>query len=403
MTNEPDPTSRVVWAWTIDLSQRRTRLVLVVLLIVFIVIVRELQSGDSGTEEGASGAALSADLPYVVALAPANAFNQQIVLADPGSGTVTPVTEAAHGVIDYAVSPSGTRIAYAQNNADETADLWLLDLSQGVEHVTTRPLTHCVNARCRNPAWSPDERQIVYQREDFLPEPGRGLSDPRVWTVDIVTVQTQLLISDAQVLGADPAWSPDGTHIAVYDPALGGVCVYHMVGHIIGAEPDVEVVIDTVPETAGVWSPDGGRLLYPFLVRSVRGVEFYTHLEIAVITHDSRVPVTGPYDTPIEEGGADWSPDGRTLLLARRYMDERYTAGKQIVWLDLLTGAAETLVTDPQFTHAAPQWDSTGRWIVYQRFDLVTVNAQPEIWVYDTVTGNTQLVIENAFFPGWGP
>ncbi len=58
---------------------------------------------------------------------------------------------------------------------------------------------------------------------------------------------------------------------------------------------------------------------------------------------------------------------------------------------------------DAACTHAAPQWDPSGRWIVYQRFALNDPNAQPEIWVFDTQTGQTQLLAENAFFPAWLP
>lgn len=399
MTHDPHPAPRRVRSLTLDFNQRGTRIAILVFLLTLAGIVRMISGNESSSEDGNPGNDVFAARPAVVALAPANAVDQQLVIADPHTGTVTPLTNAPYGVLDYAVSPSGNLIAYAQNNADGTADLWLVDLTRGVDQLMTRALTRCVNARCRNPAWNPDERQIAYQREDFLPEPARGLSHPRVWTVDIVTVKTQLLIADPQVLGADSAWSPDGQDLAVYDPARNGVRVYALQGR----EPEVIVTIDGVLETAGLWSPDGRQLLYPVLVRSARGVEFYTHLELTTIMTAERVPVTGPYDTPIEEGGADWSPDGRTLLVARRYMDDRYTAGKQILRLDLRDGTVETLVADPQFTHAAPQWDASGRWIVYQRYDLVTINTMPEIWVYDTDTGAAQLVIENAFFPGWGP
>ncbi len=131
------------------------------------------------------------------------------------------------------------------------------------------------------------------------------------------------------------------------------------------------------------------------------GPQFYTHLEIANFVDGERVRASGSEDTPVEDSFADWSPDGETLVIARRYLDDRYTAGKQVYALDLASGEATPLVVDGQYTHAAPQWDASGRRVVYQRFDLITPDAVPEIWVTDLSTDSPTLVSANAFFPAW--
>jgi Tol biopolymer transport system component len=217
-----------------------------------------------------------------------------------------------------------------------------------------------------------------------------------VWLVDVGTAQSQLLFDDPQQLGADPLWSPDGRRIAIYDAAAGGIRVRDL-------QTGQETLLVSEPGDTGAFAPDGTRLVYPFLVRGALGQEFYTHLALADLNADTQASLSGEQDAPVEDAFAAWSPDGTRLALARRYLDERYTAGKQIYLLDVSSGAATPLIVDAACTHAAPQWDPSGRWIVYQRFALNDPNAQPEIWVFDTQTGQTQLLAENAFFPAWLP
>jgi Tol biopolymer transport system component len=325
-----------------------------------------------------------------VFLGPADAYTRTLYLARLDTGAITPLLGQPVRIEDFAPAPDGTQIAFTQNNDDGTADLWLLD----VRSKTTRRLTHCVRARCSSPAWHPDGTQIAYQRQDFSAAVGEASRATRVWVVDVSTAQSHLLFDDPQQLGADPLWSPDGRRIAIYDAAAGGIRVYDM-------QTGQETFLVSEPGDTGAFAPDGARLVYPFLVRGALGQEFYTHLALADLSADTLVSLSGEQDAPVEDAYAAWSPDGTRLILARRYLDGRYTAGKQIYLLDVASGAVTPLVVDTACTHAAPQWDSSGRWIVYQRFALNDPNAQPEIWVFDTQTGQAQLLAENAFFPAW--
>ncbi len=343
----------------------------------------------SGSERQAATAASALHVAY---LAPADASAPELYLADLVTGTVTQLTTAESGIEDFAVSPSGDQIAYTRNNADGTSDVWLVDVARAA----SRPLTACVNARCSSPAWHPDETRLLYQREDVTDGAGQARTEARAWVVDVRTAETRLLFDDPQLLGMDPQWSPDADRIAVYDPRAGGIRV-----HALAA--GTETLIPIATRVSGTFSPDGTRLIYPVLVRGSMGQAFYTHLTIANMAASEREPVSGAEDTPVEDGFASWSPDGSRLVVARRYLDERYTSGKQLYTLELATGAVQPLVVDAQYTHAAPQWDAAGQRIVYQRFDLRTPDAVPEIWVYDEATGDARQVATNAFFPAWVP
>lgn len=367
-------------------------LIIAVLLVLVVALVGVIVIGDRDSDrngDGTSGTA-AAQLPRVVMLAPADSSTPNIQLVDLDTGAATMLTQAEHGVEDYAVSPGGEQIAFTQNNGDGTSDIWLVTVADGV----VRPLTACVNARCSQPAWNPDDTQVIFQRRDPLSEASQGLSEPRTWIVDIRTLDTQLLFADPQVIGGDPLWSPDGSRIAVVDSRAGGIRVYDLAA-------ETETLISVISDVTGTFSPDGVRLIYPVLLRGLIGQQFYTHLEIANFEDGERVRASGSEDTPVEDSFADWSPDGETLVIARRYLDARYTSGKQIYALDLASGDATPLVVDGQYTHAAPQWDAAGQRVVYQRFDLITPDAVPEIWVTDLATDSATLVAANAFFPAW--
>ena len=69
----------------------------------------------------------------------------------------------------------------------------------------------------------------------------------------------------------------------------------------------------------------------------------------------------------------------------------------------MATGEVAPLLGDAAYTHAAPQWDATGRFVLYQRFARAEADAQPEVWVLDTHTGEARLLAQNAFLPAWLP
>ncbi|MBN1202894.1 MAG: PD40 domain-containing protein [Anaerolineae bacterium] len=326
----------------------------------------------------------------VIVLAPADRFVRQLALVDPGTGDTIPLTDSEYGIEDFAVDSGGRRIAYTRSDSDGTADIWLLDL----DSQQTRPVTNCVNAICHAPAWNPDGSLIAYQRDDYNAGPGTGLGPGRTWIVDLENLHTELLFLDAHSLGEQPVWSPDGRRIAVFDPGAQAVRVIDLV---TGRDD----LFTGAQGLTGHFSPDGSKLVIAVLVRGLLGPEFYTHLEMIDFQTGERTRISGAEDAPVDDVGGVWSPDGSKLLIARRYLDERYTPGRQIVLLDMTAGETESLVVDAAYTHSALSWDAAGTRIVYQRTALDSPEALPEVWTLDLVTGEQTLVVENALLPAW--
>ncbi|HML23681.1 MAG TPA: Ig-like domain-containing protein [Aggregatilinea sp.] len=355
---------------------------------------------DAGAQSARRGAVLhdpltwsfTVRLPRAVYIAPSNAFVRNLYMTDLDTGDIFQLTTAEYGIEDFAVSPNGSEIAYSQNNEDGTADLWVLNMLTNAP----RQVTNCVDAICRDPAWKPDGTVLAYQREELNTSLGTGVSPARVWLVDLNSLQTGLLFDDSQILGYDPTWDATGQRIGVFDSTLPGIRVHDY-------ERGSDTVIESMQGEVGAFSPNGDLLAYPVLVAGSVGQQFYTHLELADFDAGTTAPISGDSSAPVEDGSAIWSPDGTQLLIARRYLDGRYTPGKQIYMLDPATGEATPLVIDDAYNHAAMRWDAAGTRIVFQRFALQDPDAQPEIWMLDLSTNEIRKLADDAFLPDWVP
>lgn len=325
-------------------------------------------------------------LPRVIYLAPADALDTNLYMSDLETGEIYQLTDTDQGIEDFAVSPDGRQIAYSQNTG--TTDIWVLDMSTQ----SRRQVTNCVDALCYDPSWNAARNLLAYQREEL----NTGLNNPsRVWVVDLKTLDTRLLFDDPQILGSTPAWSPDGQLIAVFDGSIPGI-------RIVEYETQTDEIIDSMQGLVGSWSPDSRELAYPVLTRGLLGEQFYTYLEAVNLDDQTRRRISGPEDEPVEDKEGIWIDD-QTMIIARRYLDGRFTRGAQIYRLNVTTGQAEPLVIDAEYHHAVLSADPAGQRLVFQRLSLTQPDARPEIWIYDLVTQELKLVATNAYLPGWLP
>jgi len=334
----------------------------------------------------------SVPLPRVLYLAPAGAQNRDLHLYNLNTGETLRLTGTEWGIADYAISADGQTAAYTLYKEDGTSDIWLYSLATG----STSQITNCVNASCGAPAWKPDGTQISYERDEYDPVFGQA-GARRVWTVDLTTVQSTLLFEDTQITGHSPTYAPNGNRVAIFATNPPGILAYDFVN-------ESRVFIENLQGLVGEFSSDSEKLVYPILVRGAIGSTFYTQLEMVDLVAQQRSIVTGESNAPIEDVDGFWRPNHPSqLAVIRRYLDDRYTDGKQIYLLDLENNIAEPLVVHADYTHSSLQWSADGNLIVFQRFNLHEQGARPEIWVYNLLTEELTLVASDAFLPDFTP
>lgn len=335
--------------------------------------------------------------PRVAYLGPATDIPNLYVVDPSNPDAVQQVTNSPSGVWDPSVSPDGTQIAFAEKNSTTgTSDLKVINLETG----EIRQLTNCADADCTAPVWRPDGQVIGYQRVDFNSNlPNVPISPTRIWLLDLNSGATRPMFSDSQVLGFGLIWSADGNRASLYDYSTPGILVHDF--------PTNETsIIPSQYGSPGILSPDGTRLIYPEVILS--DTQTRSYLRLVDLNNQTDEPIGNP-DDPIDDDNAAWSPDGMKLAIARRYLDERYTRGRQLYLLDMATGEIEELLFDDKYMLGFFSWDPNGSSLLLQRFpDPVALNDPenrgiPELWVLDITTKALTKVADNAMFGRWLP
>ncbi len=313
------------------------------------------------------------------------------------------LTDTAYGVFDFDFSPDGRWLAFAEKNGDAIATLRLMD----IPNRRIVELVDCIalDAYCTTPKFSPDGTILSYQRTESMN--GRyGLS--RIWLVDMTSpsYETIPLIADTQVVGHSPVWSADGNTLAFYssDTTQPGILIYDFV-----ARRDDEVQLRFIPSshgTMGTISPNGQELIFPEIVK--RDDQLFSHLRSADLLDKEFTAFTDP-EGPTDDVVAQWSPDGKTIAMARRYTDDRWTMGHQLYLRITSDEDADLIPVDfnERYNTSYFRWNQGGTQLVMQRFPLQNEDgspnreARPEVWVYDLETETTTMIISGGFIPQW--
>ncbi len=217
-------------------------------------------------------------------------------------GTTRRVAFDAALELDPAVSPDGTRLAYASDESGRM-QIQVRPLDGGPAVV----LAPDVNGQQRAPRWSPDGRTILFQ------------SDGRIMRIASDGGAAGVLVTPARGTGwvGSPAWSPDGQRIAY---------VQEWQIHVrdaTGGTPR-RVAERAVEPHSLAWSPDGRWLAYV----------------------DGNVPFVFGED-----------PRGSTLNLGNQ--------APSSIWVVSVSDGTTVRITDVSGVHASPVWTSDSRTLLF--------------------------------------
>jgi dipeptidyl aminopeptidase/acylaminoacyl peptidase len=184
----------------------------------------------------------------------------QVYLAAPPSRDVVQVTKADRGVSDFRWSPDGTCIAYttpkvfprqlgdeppefhiAGNDPPISASLWIVAVPAGEAPAAPRRVIDGADYAVDDIAWSPDSRRIAFSAFRYKDAHPLWTYHLRVFTVTDGSVRTVL---DRQTPHFYPVWSPDGKEIAFRTHVLSGKEEYrfYSAGYVA-----------SVPAEGGLW------------------------------------------------------------------------------------------------------------------------------------------------------
>ena len=254
---------------------------------------------------------------------------------------------------DPAISPDGTRIAFARPGARGEARIFVAPLS---DPEAARMVSADGDGvwNHEQPAWSPDGTRLAYAAQNDL------------WVVPADGGSARRLTSDGEY-DRDPAWSADGRFVYFSSFREGTLALWRVPAR---GGPASRVTLGTGPESQPTLSADGTRLAYSTLLDTAD-----------LVVHDLASGTEFRIGDLRDEESPVFAPDGRSVV----FVSDRRN-GRVDLWLQPLSETGEPLgaarrLTDHPGTVAQPSVSPDGRWVAYHR----VFEGQRDIWVVPTV------------------
>lgn len=304
------------------------------------------------------------------------------------------ITQSEAGVLDFEVA--GTTLAYVELLGDGRTGLRSLDLDTGADEL----LYECpATDRCRSPALDPSGEWLAFERFPWQrSESGQRVpGDSRIWLLRLSDPGEPQAIGPEGQSSQTPRWSASGM-LAYYNASLEAIAVQPR------QPSSLPELIPNGLGLLGSWSPDGRYLVVPEIAfptqQDPEQPDFFSHLyRIDALS----TAVSELSQGSVEDASPSYSPDGQWIAFARKYLDDRWTPGRQL-WLMQSDGTQPRQLTNqPDYSHSAISWSPDSQQLAYIQRSHTDVNLPPQIWVSDLNGEQQRLLVDGGYLPQWLP
>ncbi len=205
------------------------------------------------------------------------------------------------------------------------------------ELLVARTKRKSVKDEVRNASLSPNAKRVAFE--------ARG----EIFTVPAENGPTRQLTHTSGIFERDPAWSPDGEHIAYFSDR-GGEWAIYLQSRTGEDETKLIDSKDKAYPTDLIWSPDSAKLLY---------TDQRARLWCVNVSGKSRELVDS---SPAREGveQAAWSPDSRWVCYAK---SEDYS--NRDIWLWSYETKKNSRISSSFYADFGPTFDLNGKYLYF--------------------------------------
>lgn len=331
---------------------------------------------------------------------------------DPRTQEINSITNLLPGILEFDPNKEGSAIYYSIKNTQGGSDIYRLNLKNDGDTPETIQILTCQQAQCRAPRVSDREEYLAYER---TPPPGQSEGGfPQVWYLALPAIDNNGNLANPpdtapqragnpQHQTIQPDWSSDNKLIfyntnqqafIVFDPGNG---ITQSLSNQTG-EP-------------GSWDPSGQAYIAPEIFFNQGGNPETTpdlkpvassHLLLYLLADGSFQDLTQLES--LEDTSPAFSPDGKLLAFARKYLDiTRWTPGRQLWVMNSDGTEPHQLTNQPNFNHYAFAWDPSGKKIAFVRFDQTAPINLPVIWEIDLESEIEFELVIGGYSPRWIP